>query len=348
MTVPSASAQWFQGMLPALTLQGLDVDRLLSRSGISPQVLLDTEGSIAHIQIAQFWTLACEVTGDPLLALRASRGFRPGCMNQVGYLMMAAPTLAEALSQLMKYQQLLSDVADCEFTPEDDGGTLRMELFPQQYVIPQAITDTMMGAMMVFCRWLLGPAFHPRQVCLKRPQPGPSELALYQDVFGCPLRFDSPTDCMKFSRRDLHAQLPSANPQVFEIHRQHLEERLKKLRHRSISLQVGEMLQVLLPEGEPSRERVASLLNLSPSTLHRRLIAEGTSYKSLLDQRRAVLAKGYVTQSARPLLDIAFELGFSDPSNFFRSFKRWYGISPGRYRKQAHSRPTDCHYGLAN
>lgn len=76
---------------------------------------------------------------------------------------------------------------------------------------------------------------------------------------------------------------------------------------------------------------------LSPSTLRRRLLAEGTSYKALLDQRRAVLAKGYVTQSGRPLLDIAFQLGFSDPSNFFRSFKRWYGVSPGRYRKQAES-----------
>lgn len=343
MTVPSASAQWFQGMLPALARRGVDVEDLLARSGIAAELLCDSNASIAHIQIARFWTLACEVTGDPLLALRASQDFRPGCMNQVGYLMLAAPTLADALAHLMRYQQLLSDVSDCELTLDAEGGTLRLEVIPQLHAIPQAINDMMLGATMVFCRWVLGPGFRPRQLCLRRPQPAPSDLELYRRVFDCPIRFDSPMDCLKLSPRNLQAPLPSANPQVFEMHRQHLEERLKRRRQQSISLQVGDVLQQLLPEGEPSRERVAGLLNLSPSTLHRRLLAEGTSYKTLLDQRRAVLAKGYVTQSARPLLDIAFQLGFSDPSNFFRSFKRWYGVSPGRYRKQAGNRTAERH-----
>lgn len=340
MTRPSVSAQWFQGMLPALERRGVDVARLLTGSGISAQLLQDRDARIAHIHIAQFWTLACEASGDPFLGLRASQDFRPGCMSQVGHLMLASPTLGDALTHLMSYQQLISDVADCEFSLQADGGLMRMELIPQLYAIPQAINDMMLGATMVFCRWLLGPGFRPRQLCLRRPQPQPADLALYRTVFDCPIRFDSQMDCLHLSARDLKTPLPLANPQVFELHRQHLEERLKQRRQQSISLQVGSVLQQLLPEGEPSRERVAGLLNLSPSTLHRRLLAEGTSYKTLLDQRRAVLAKGYVMHSARPLLDIAFQLGFSDPSNFFRSFKRWYGVSPGRYRKQADRRPV--------
>ncbi|AWY44249.1 helix-turn-helix domain-containing protein [Pseudomonas putida] len=345
MTMPRASAQWFQGMLPALAQRGVDVEHLLARSGIDPQVLNDSEASIAHIQIAHFWTQACELTGDPLLALRASQDFRPGCMSQVGHLMLAAPTLADALTHLMRYQQLLSDVSDCDFSPQADGATLRLDVTPQVYAIPQAITDMTMGATMVFCRWLLGAGFRPKQVCLRRPPPSPADLALYRSVFDCPIRFDSPNNCMQLSSRDLQTPLPLANPQVFEVHREHLEERLKQRRQQSIALQVGNVLQQLLPEGEPSRERVAGLLNLSPSTLHRRLLAEGTTYKTLLDQRRAVLARGYVIQGTRPLLDIAFQLGFSDPSNFFRSFKRWYGVSPGRYRKQA-DKPAALASGL--
>lgn len=335
--VPSASAQWFQGMLPALEALGVNVKALLAMSGIELPEPGDADSSIAHIRIARFWTLACEVTDDPLLALRASRDFRAGSMNQVGYLMLAAPTFAEALSNLERYQRLLSDVSDCSFSVEPDGsGVLRMEVVPQAYPIPQAINDMMLGAAMVFTRWLLGPGHRPRMLCLRRA--APAEMALYREIFDCPLRFDSPQDCLLFSANDLRTPLPLANQQVFEMHRLQLEEWLKRRTQNSLAIQVGDLLQQLLPEGEPSRERVAGLLNLSPSTLHRRLLTEGTSFKTLLDQRRAVLAKGYLTQSARPLLDIAFELGFSDPSNFFRSFKRWYGVSPGHYRKHVGNR----------
>ncbi len=332
MTLPSASAQWFYGMLPALELYGVNVNALLVRSGIDPAVLQQSDASIAHIQIAHFWTLACDVTNDPLLALRASHHFRPGCMNQVGYMMLAAPTFAEALTHLMRYQRLLSDVSDCGFTLNADGsGQLRLGAAAQTYAIPQAINDMMLGVAMVFSRWLLGAGFRPVKLQLKRPCP--TDLSLYQQVFDCPLHFAAEQDCLHIAASDLHRPLPSANPEVFATHRLQLEERLKRQRQQSVALQVGDALQQLLPEGEPSRERVAELLNLSPSTLHRRLLAEGTTFKTLLDQRRAVLAKGYLTHSGRPLLDIAFQLGFSDPSNFFRSFKRWYGVPPGRYRK---------------
>jgi AraC-like DNA-binding protein len=334
MSPPSASVQWFQGMLPALEAQGVNVARLLTLAGIDTQGLHSTDARIAHMQIARFWSLACEVTADPLLALRASRDFRPGCMSEVGYLMMSADTLAQALDVLVRYQRLLSDVSDCHFALDPDGaGTLSMGLVPQTYDIPQALTDMLLGVAMAFSRWLLGPQFRPRALCLRRPKP--EDVRLYEEIFACPLRFGCAQDSLLLHARDLHRPLPSANAQVFLTHRRQLEEQLQRQQHHCIALQVGDVLQRLLPEGEPSRERVASLLNLSPSTLHRRLLAEGTSFKALLDQTRAALAKSYLIQSERTLLDIAFQLGFADPSNFFRSFKRWYGVPPGQYRKHA-------------
>ena len=334
MSPPSASVQWFQGMLPALQAQGVNVARLLNLAGIDRTELERADARIAHMQIALFWTLACEMTDDPLLALRVSRDFRPGSMSEVGYVMMAADTLAQALEVLMRYQRLLSDVSDCHFVTDPDGiGTLSLGLTPQTYAIPQALTDMLLGVAMAFCRWLLGPQFRPRALCLRRQRP--DDVSLYEDIFACPLRFDCSQDSLLLQARDLHRPLPSANAQVFLTHRRQLEEQLLRQQHHCIALQVSDLLQRLLPEGEPSRERIASLLNLSPSTLHRRLLAEGTSFKTLLDQTRAALAKNYLVQSERTLLDIAFQLGFSDPSNFFRSFKRWYGVPPGQFRKQA-------------
>jgi AraC-like DNA-binding protein len=42
-----------------------------------------------------------------------------------------------------------------------------------------------------------------------------------------------------------------------------------------------------------------------------------------------------------PVKDIAFRLGFSDPSAFSRAFRRWTGGAPASYRQQ-HRRLTNC------
>ena len=70
----------------------------------------------------------------------------------------------------------------------------------------------------------------------------------------------------------------------------------------------------------------------SERTLHRRLAAEGTSFQRLLDDTRRELAQHYLGQRNLSLADIAYLLGFSDQSSFFRAARRWFGSSPRDYR----------------
>jgi AraC-like DNA-binding protein len=87
-----------------------------------------------------------------------------------------------------------------------------------------------------------------------------------------------------------------------------------------------------LPDGEPQRPKIASLLGLSERTLQRRLAAEGTAFERLLDDTRRELARHYLGQRNVSLTDIAYVLGFSDQSSFFRASRRWFGSSPRYYR----------------
>jgi AraC-like DNA-binding protein len=89
-----------------------------------------------------------------------------------------------------------------------------------------------------------------------------------------------------------------------------------------------------VPQGEPRREVVAQTLHLSQRTLQRRLQEEGTSYQQLLDDTRRELAEQYLGQVDLTLLEVAYLLGFADPSNFFRAFRRWFGETPGEYRSR--------------
>lgn len=82
----------------------------------------------------------------------------------------------------------------------------------------------------------------------------------------------------------------------------------------------------------PSVETIARNLTMSVQNLQRELQAEGTSYQQILDDTRQELARRYLKKLDIPIYDVAFLLGFSEPSAFHRAFKRWTGKTPKVYR----------------
>jgi AraC-like DNA-binding protein len=72
---------------------------------------------------------------------------------------------------------------------------------------------------------------------------------------------------------------------------------------------------------------------MSESTLQRRLAGEGVRYQSLLDQVRYKLAVEYLQKTRLPISEIALLLGYSNPANFRRTFKRWSGYRPSQLRQ---------------
>ena len=63
--------------------------------------------------------------------------------------------------------------------------------------------------------------------------------------------------------------------------------------------------------------------------------ARGQTFQGLVDETRRALALQAVAQSRRPLADIAQFLGFAEVSTFYRAFRRWTGLPPARWRRQA-------------
>jgi AraC-like DNA-binding protein len=84
----------------------------------------------------------------------------------------------------------------------------------------------------------------------------------------------------------------------------------------------------------PKREQAAHFLGMSERTLARRLLAQHTSYETLLDSVRQQKAIEAVEQSSERLADIALALGFAESSTFYRAFKRWTGVAPAQWRQR--------------
>ena len=91
------------------------------------------------------------------------------------------------------------------------------------------------------------------------------------------------------------------------------------------------------PQELPDLKAVAAAQNISTRTLIRRLKKGNTSYGKILEEVRKTLASDYLLHSDVNIASVAYRLGYKDPSNFGRAFRKWFAIPPGRYRSRVDS-----------
>ena len=79
------------------------------------------------------------------------------------------------------------------------------------------------------------------------------------------------------------------------------------------------------------------MANNSVRSLQREISKSKLNYRDLLAQIRFTMATKQLKNTDTPVQEIAFKLGYNDPSHFTRAFRRSAGMSPMEYRKsQAH------------
>jgi len=92
-------------------------------------------------------------------------------------------------------------------------------------------------------------------------------------------------------------------------------------------------------EDWPVLEDVARELHVAPTTLRRRLEAEGSSYQGVKDELRRDVAIHQLCTTRLGIAEIGHLVGFQDPSAFHRAFKKWCGVQPGEYRARQSGPP---------
>jgi len=102
----------------------------------------------------------------------------------------------------------------------------------------------------------------------------------------------------------------------------------------NIAGQLKRMLVELMAAGEANADTACRALLLSRRTLQRRLRAEKTSFKKVLQEVRAILAVNYLSDKRLNGLEVAMLLGYSSISSFTTAFKSWYDIPPAEYRQK--------------
>ena len=129
--------------------------------------------------------------------------------------------------------------------------------------------------------------------------------------------------------------LATANPELARVNDQIVTDYMAQLDRNDVTMQVKSRLIERLPSGKVSEEGIATSINVSQRSLQRKLKQQVVSFTRLLENTRRELSMQYVRNPQHSLNEVAFLLGFAEPSNFSRAFKRWYGKSPSQFRQDS-------------
>jgi AraC-like DNA-binding protein len=313
-----------------LSAQGLDAAALFAEAGLAIRNLDDCDFRWPTEGASRLWAIAAERAGNPDIGLFNPHVPRPDHYGLVGYAMMSSPDLETGLVRLIRYVCLVSDAVTITLEPGPGGKWMRLELFGGEYPVPPQRYDYEILTLLTFCRWMLGRPLKPLAASFRHPVP--MSLAAYNDAFGAPLRFDAPFNGVLISSEDLACKLPTAIPELADLHDRIAGQALHKLEKADVTYRARQAVARHLPGGAPRRAAIAAELSMSDHTFQRRLASEGTSFTELVDETRRELAQHHLADTRLSLSEIAYLLGYAEQSTFFRAAQRWFGESPGGYR----------------
>jgi len=309
---------------------GVDAGALMHDAGIDTESIHQKESRISTVQHQELWKLLIERTGKPCIGLDVSRSISPGAIHGLGLGWLVSDTLKSALERLVRFQRLVSTNADIELAETAESYELiyRAKTHPKNFQTASA--DALLILTMRLCRLALSESLEPKRVELAHP--GADCVDAYQEFFRCPLESNSARYALIFDKSTLDQNLPDANPLLARINDESVSEYLARYDLADFVTQVRKMLIERMTEAKPDQATIARALNVSVRQLQRELQDRGFTFKGLVEEVRRDLAISYLSEGVKSIGEITYLLGYTEPANFGRSFKKWTGQTPGEFR----------------
>ena len=331
MKQPSGLVRLVLVQLDKLGELGLARNLLLREAKIDESQLRDPDGRIPLDAVSRLWHAAASHVTDPAFGLRIGADTSVREWGLVGYAVAYSSTLGSALNRFAHYSRVMSDALVVRIDTEHDAAWVRLDVQPAMRAFRPAV-DARLAALLSACREMLGAPVTPLLVQLSYRQP--ADVKEYERFFGAPLEFGSLTSSFLLRSEDLARRLAVADKTLVGYLDTLAEQKLASIgTERSLRERVRRALWSELSERTPTLEAVARSLGVSARTLQRQLRQEGVTFAKLLAELRREMAPSLLRDGQNSVSEVAFLLGYEDPSAFRRAFQRWFGRSPRSFRR---------------
>ncbi len=314
---------------------------LLSQAGVGRQERAFAELRVPHALVVELLELAIEVTGDRALALHAGACVEIGDFGVFEYLLRSCATLGEAFEVGAEHIAILHDAATVEIADGSDSILWRHHL-ELEVENPPGVHEFVMASFMTAVRRIVQADVSP--IAVHFIHDAPDYRAEYEALFRAPCLFGADYNAFVIPREAAQMCLPTADAALFRMMKRQAGALLDRLpRRQPFRSRVRDAIVAELAANGAGLKSVARKLELSQSTLRRRLRERGITYSALVDEVRRERARELLASSEASLEAIALETGFSHATALHRAFRRWFGVTPERFRKAqtANTRQTE-------
>ena len=327
MTQPLINSHFLNGLNEIIRDRGANCEDFARKAGLDPSVLGDRESLIPYDKHNQLLELAASELDFPNLGLELARQQTVSVFGPLFPMMTNQPTIKASLEIFARHLQIRVQNLNLSIEVSEEIGSIAPQAEMEYINNSRTFEDHALGLAWQLIQLLHNGPCKARAVYFKHS--APEDVTPYTRYFKCPVAFDHHRCELVIDPAVLNAPVCDDVRQLPQLLRQHME--LKH--HDQLINQVREVIAGLLVTGHCTINEVAPAMGYSTRTLQRHLKSQDATFQALVDSVRHQQAQIYLANANYRLTDIAALLGYSELSAFTRSFKRWFGESPQKWRK---------------
>ncbi len=338
ITVPSG---YVKQLLDQVAEQNFDIDELLEYVGIDVAEI-EHQTEFPAEKFGLLYQHVMYITQDEYFGMLSGGKLPTGAFRMMCHAIIQCKTMGHAISRCSDFHEIVrgtkikprlirqGKTAMVSFAGLDSLDKAEIETMIAAEKPPQICTSLSMWHH--FISWLIGERVALKSVCFSFSEE--QAVANSQTRFQSDIQYNHQVNAITFP--SYYLDYPVV--QTEETLRGFLKTAPYQLLvmvddSASLKAQVVALIGRDFSMNPPSAEKIAHTLNMSLSTLRRRLLEENTTFQQIKDECRKNSAIKYMNSPQLSINDVAELMGFVEPSAFFRSFKRWTGMTPGEYRQ---------------
>ena len=331
------AAREVRGMLRVLEELGYDLGALLAQAGLRREDVENPEAYVSPAACGAVFAAAHQQRRVPNLPLRIAEHTPVGASPLLDYLIVSSDSVGQGLDRLTRYLRLVNP--GVRLAIHDRSSPVRVVVERASGRFETELTISL--SVLRFMRET-GDSLRATHVSFTHE---PDDAADYARVLRCPVRVRAAWNGWALSKAAAALPLRRRDPSL----RRWLERQAADILARlpadgDVRDEVRHVLSTQLAAGELRIDAVARRLATTPRTLQRRLASAGTSFEALCDDARRQAASTYLADTTLSIAEVAYLLGYSEPTAFHRAFKRWHGATPHAFRHR-HTPATDASGG---
>lgn len=310
--------------------RGFTPDQVFAGTRLDAATLATDNRFLGFEQLRRFVLHAMSLSGCPWIGIDVGSRAQLSLHGAVGQAVSASRDVAQAMALVQRYMPLRQRLVGVHL--EADGDDLLV--VADEILMTDDVRECLLGYLTASLLRLLeavtGLGIH-HDLRLEWPFPEPPWADQYQRL-AAHNSFGHARLCGRLPRALLTRRSLAVDTDALRLAERECERQLA-LQQAGGTLSQRVQQQLAACDGHyPTLEDMAAAVHLSPRTLIRRLKAEGTTHQQLLDTVREELACWLLRQTTDSVERIAIRLGYENPSNFSRTFRRWTGMTPRAFR----------------